>query len=262
MNNSVRDKTLEDNDVVDNVMDKYQKTIELPSRGYLGGPKEIVIRAMTAAEEKILFSSKDWSFIRKIVLACTVSPKDIDIYQLLPEDLVYVLYRIRELTFGPEYLQPIRCSHCNTKQNAVINIANFEYTTLPEDVDSKLSIELPISNLKATLKLLSKGEIDDLDRETQKIIQRENIQDPDGYSFIKRLMAQTEILGKDFNSDLEKYSYFLKMHAMDINRIRNTIDSIVFGINTNTIIKCENKNCGVDIEVNGTVCPEFFRPTM
>lgn len=248
--------------VVDDRIDEFQEEIELPSNGFLGGPTKVVIRAMTTAEEKILYSARDYSFIKKICRACTVSPK-LDTNKITPNDLSYMLYQIRKITFGPTYLQPIKCPHCGARQDAVIDIAKFDYTLLDKDsIENKLFIELPISKAKVHLKLLSQDEIDSVEDKAQRLYNENKIQDLDGYVFIQKLCAMIDYIeGVEFEKDSDKVAYVNKMHAADTNAIRNSLNSIDYGLKTNIEVVCENKDCEREIEVLGTVCPEFFRPS-
>ena len=247
-----------------NISDKYTKEIELPSRGYLGGPKKVTIRAMTTAEEKILNTIRDNSFAKKICKACTVSPKELDTNKLLPKDLAFMLFQIREVTYGPIYKQPIRCPNCGLAQNAEINIADFEYTFLDEDIDSKLVIELPISKASVSLKLLSQDATEEIEKEVRKLYNEEKISDIDS-NIVIRLIANmiVSVSGKEFEDFNQKLSYVNRLHMADYNALRNKLNSIFdsFGLNNTTKVICQNKNCEEKVEVVGTVCPEFFHPT-
>lgn len=239
---------------------RFEKEIELPSNGYLGGPKKVTIRAMTTAEEKILYSTRDFSFVKKICKACTVKPKVLDLSTVTPEDLRLMLFQIREVTFGPTYLQPIKCPNCGMVQDAEINIADFEYTLLDEDISSKLFITLPINKDQVHLRLLSQNEHDVIEDASYKLFNEGKIKDPDGYSMVKKVAAMIEsVSGVEFKNDNDKYSYVNGLHLADFNKIRNTLDSVEYGLKNVCKIKCNN--CEEEVEVNGTICPEFFRPT-
>lgn len=258
MEEKIEEKIVEEEKIV---TDHYTKEIDIPSNGYLGGPKKITIRAMTAAEEKILYSSRDYGFIKRLCKSCTISPKVLDTSKLLPQDLMFILYQLRELTYGPVYKQPVKCPYCGMKQDADINIASFEYTMLDEDIDSKLFIELPISKAKIHLRLLSQDEIDFVEQESAK--HASEISDLDGYLLLKKISLMIDsVSGIEFTDDMHKLSYVNKMHAADFNAIRNKLNSIQFGLQNNTTVICQNEKCREKLEVIGTVCPEFFRPTI
>jgi len=242
----------------------YTKEIELPSNGYLDGPKKVTIRAMTTAEEKILYSSRDFGFIKKICKACTTSPKVLDTNKLLPQDLMYMLFQIRELTFGPTYKQPIRCPHCGLQQDAEINIANFEYKLLDENVSSKLFIDLPISKANVHLRFLSQDEIDNIENEVSTLFHEGKVSDLEGTTMLRKIARMIDsVTDIEFRDENHKLSYLNKLHMADFNAIRNKLNEIAstFGLNNDITVSCENPNCAGKVEVTGTICPEFFRPT-
>lgn len=245
-------------------IDRYEKEIDVPSNGYLGGPKKITIRAMTTAEEKILYSSRDFGFIKKICKACTTVPKQLDTSLLLPQDLMFMLFQIRELTFGPVYKQPIKCPHCGMQQEADINIADFEYKILDDDISTKLFIDLPISKANVHLKFLSQDEIDNVENEVTTLFQEGKISDIEGNMLIRKIAHMIDtVTGIKFEDFNHKLSYLNKLHMADFNAIRNKLNEVAetFGLNNNVVVTCENPNCEGKVEVVGTICPEFFRPT-
>ena len=101
-------------------METLERTYKVPSAGLFGGPTEVTIRPMTTKEEKIIYSSKDASFLEKIVKSCIIQPKDINMSKFHPNDITFLLYMIRELTFGPKYKQKVQCPNCNLKQDIEI----------------------------------------------------------------------------------------------------------------------------------------------
>ena len=51
-------------------METLEKTFNVPSNGYFGGPKTITLRAMTTREEKILYTAKDFNFLERLIKSC------------------------------------------------------------------------------------------------------------------------------------------------------------------------------------------------
>ena len=111
-------------------MKTVEKTFQLPSNGLFGGPKEITLRAMTTKEEKILMTSRDFSVFERLVKSCCVEPKDLDIGLLHQNDIMYLIYALRELTFGTTYNQEIKCPECGAKQEIEVDISEMEVNIL------------------------------------------------------------------------------------------------------------------------------------
>ena len=145
-------------------METFEKTFKLPSAGVFGGPAEVTVRPMTTKEEKIIYTSRDGSFLEKIVKSCIVEPKDISMDLLHPNDISYLLYMIREMTFGPTYRQTTVCPNCGLKQEVIVDITEMTYEILDTNtIDEKLKVKLPICGDTLQLKLVSQGEFNEID---------------------------------------------------------------------------------------------------
>lgn len=242
-------------------MKTIEKTYQLPSNGFFGGPKEITLRAMTTKEEKIIMTSKDFSVFGRLVKSCCVEPSDLDIGLLHQNDIMYLTYALRELTFGNTYIQEVICPLCGFKQEIEVDISEMEVNILDtESMDSRLTVKLPENKDTLQLKLLSSGDISRLDKQIKQKVNKGKIQDPDAYEFLIKLMETiVNRNGEDFESIDEKRNYTDNLHMKDLVAIQNCLSEIEFGIDPAIIREC--RKCGEDMEVNGLICPEFFRPS-
>lgn len=242
-------------------MNSFEKTYQLPSNGFFGGPKEITLRAMTTKEEKILLTARDFSMFDRIVKSCCVSPKDLDMGLLHQNDIMYLVYALRELTFGNTYIQDIKCPECGFNQEAEIDIADMEVNILDTDnMDERLTVKLPVSGDTLQLRLLSSGDIKTINSQIKQKVAKGKIQDPDSYEFLVKL-SETIVNknGEEFESNEEKRHYADNLNLRDLVAIQNTLNKINFGLDNRVVITCAK--CNEDVEVNGLICPEFFRPS-
>jgi len=242
-------------------MKTIEKTFQIPSNGLFGGPKEVTLRAMTTKEEKILMSTRDLSVFDRLIKSCIVEPKDLDMGLLHQNDIMYLVYALRSITFGDKYNQEITCPECGFKQNIEVDITEMDITILDtDDIEEKLSVKLPINGDTLQLKILSSGDIRRLDKQIKMKTAKGKIQDPDSYEFLVKLM---EVIvnknGEDFESIDEKRNYVDNLHMQDLVAIQNTLKNIDFGLDPAIVRTCVR--CNEDVEVNGLICPEFFRPT-
>ena len=148
------------------------------------------------------------------------------------------------------------------QEEVEINIANFEYTILPDDIEEKLFITLPKSKIGVHLRLLSQQEIDTIENEVQSKYESGLVQDLEGTTMMKKICAMIkEFTGVEFSNDNDKFAYLQKLHLSDFNAINKAISDIKYGIDNIAEVHCTNPNCGKKVEVIGTICPEFFRPS-
>jgi len=242
-------------------METIERTYKLPSNGYFGGPKEVTIRPMSTKEEKILYASKDYGFINKIVENCVVEPKDFTLDNLHESDILFLLYMIRELTFGPTYYQSGNCPDCGFKQDIEINITDMSYNILDtEGLEEKLTVDLPVSKDTLVITLLSHKDIVEIDNYVKRLTRRGELQDPESYQYVLTFarMIQTKN-GEEFKEERAKIDYLNNLHMADFAAIKDVLSDIKIGLDLRVYYDCSN--CGGEEEVFGTICPEFFRPS-
>lgn len=134
-------------------METLEKTFNVPSNGYFGGPDKITLRAMTTKEEKILYTSRDMNFLDRLIKSCCVEPKDLDTNLLHNNDLMFLTFALRELTFGSTYEQDIVCPECGTKQKVEIDISEMDVNCLDlKDLSEKLECTLPVNRRYSSTK--------------------------------------------------------------------------------------------------------------
>lgn len=132
--------------------------IDLPSRGfyYRGIPElesgKVHIRPMTSVEEKLTdkFNQNTfYSTVDEIISKCV--KEDINIDDLTPGDRIFILLRIRALSYGSTYEVKFKCPDCEAEMPLTIDLAKFEPKYVDEEVDEPVTIVLPES--KATVKM-------------------------------------------------------------------------------------------------------------
>ena len=240
-------------------METLERTYKVPSAGLFGGPTEVTLRPMTTKEEKIIYTSRDMSFIEKIVKSCIVEPKNVDIDLLHPNDITYLLYMIRELTFGPNYKQKMQCPYCGLRQDIEIDITEMTYEILDlESLDEKLNVKLPVCGDTIQLKLLSQGDFNHIDEYIKRLVRQNKLEDPEGYKYVYRFAKMIKTINGEEKEDIkEVISYIDNLNMKDFGAIKEVLQDIPIGINTLNIRKC--RNCGEEVEVFGAAVPEFFR---
>ena len=240
-------------------METLERAYKVPSAGLFGGPTEVTLRPMTTKEEKIIYTSRDMSFIEKIVKSCIVEPKNVDIDLLHPNDITYLLYMIRELTFGPNYKQKMQCPYCGLRQDIEIDITEMTYEILDlESLDEKLNVKLPVCGDTVQLKLLSQGDFNHIDEYIKRLVRQNKLEDPEGYKYVYRFAKMIKTINGEEKEDIKEIiSYIDNLNMRDFGAIKDVLQDIPIGINTLNIRKC--RNCGEEVEVFGAAVPEFFR---
>ena len=242
-------------------MNNFEKTVQLPSNGLFGGPKEITLRAMTTKEEKILMTTRDFSLFERLIVSCCVEPKDLDIGLLHQNDIFYLIYALRNLTFGDTYEQEMECPECGVKSPIEVHISELETIILDTDkIEERMTVTLPVNNDTIALRFLSLGDIKRIDKQVKIKSQKGKLRDAETYSFITKLMETiVSRNGEDFESEADKRNYVETLHMRDINAIQKCLSDIEFGLDNTIMATCDS--CGEEVETRAIIAPEFFRPS-
>ena len=239
-------------------METLTREFELPSQGLFGGPKKVTVRPMTTIEEKMIYTARDSSFLNKIVKSCIVEPADVNLDNLHSADITYLLYMIREMTFGPNYKQVMQCPYCNLKQDIEIDITEMTTYLLDFEELAKLSeFTLPVCGDTLKIKLLSNGDIEDINKTIKRLVKDDKLQDPDGYEYTYRFAKLIETINGEEKDIKEVVSYLDNLNLRDFNEIKRALSQIRIGLDTTNVRVC--KKCGEEVEVQGVAVPEFFR---
>lgn len=246
--------------------DVFTQEIDLPSAGYFGGPSKVKIRRMTIKEEEILYLSDDNpTYLDDLALSCIVSPKNISLDVLHPNDILYILYAIRNISFENTYQQRSICPACGQSHNETIDITKLPLNTLDKNtVDVLKEVTLPDCNKTVTLNIMTEGQLLALDDRIKAEIRKNkitNIKQAKLYEFRARREASITALDGELFADIaSKRNFINSLSSRDYNRIVNASASIreSFGLDRTFEVKCPF--CSRLYESEATIVPEFFRP--
>ena len=239
-------------------METLTREFELPSNGIYDGPTKVTVRPMTTKEEKMIYTARDASFLDNIVKSCIVEPADINMDLLLPADTTYLLYMIREMTFGPDYKQSMICPYCNHKQEVDIDITEMTFYMLDiEALKEKCTIKLPMCGDTLKIKLLTNGDLKEINKTIKQLTKANKLQDPEGYEYTYRFAKLIETINGEEKDIKEIITYLDNLILRDFDEIKKTLADIRIGLDTTNSRVC--KKCGEEVEVQGVATPEFFR---
>jgi hypothetical protein len=152
------------------------ETIDLPSKG-LFYPKDsplssgqIDIKYMTAKEEDILTSSNliQKGIVLDKLMDSLIVTKGVKSSDLLTGDLNAVMVACRILGYGKDYSVSLRCPSCGNEVDQTVDLTELTTKNAPDvSTDNKFTIVLPISKAEVELKLLTRADELDIDKETK-----------------------------------------------------------------------------------------------
>lgn len=238
----------------------YETTITLPSKGllYKDIPAQLTIRAITTAEEKMIFGSTSANSIERMMKACIVEPKNIDLKELLPCDEEYIMLKLRAHTYGSNYRIKTRCPHCSEEQEVEMNLDELPVMYLDDNFQEPFSFTLPVCGKEVEVRLLRNKDYEIARNQAKKIAKKAHLNAKELSYSIRMAKHIVKIDGEEV--DEGKAQQFVNtLHGQDSAYFWYKIDeSFQCGVDTDVEHTCVN--CGEDIEVPFQMSSEFFRP--
>lgn len=241
------------------------ESIELPSRGifYDGtdGPQDGILRVrpMTGEEEEVLATQR---FIQKgqaigILLGnCIDGVYNTD--KFLNKDREYLMIYLRGISYSPEYDVEVRCPECNKRFNTTVDLNELYVESCPDTFNiSSLKGVLPTTNYKFSYRLPTGKDENELkvhrDRRSKEF---DTSSSTDDTLLFWLVLLINEIEGLTNKQELRVLLKALPIS--DINHLRDTINDIPFGVDTEIDMVCPS--CMMDFNVALPFETSFFFP--
>lgn len=243
-----------------------QETFTLPSNGRLYAgmniPAEVKLRAMSTLDEKIrLASNNPFKTTPALVKNCIVGA-DFDTEDLKLFDLYFLMFKLREITYGSDYKVTVNCEHCNASNKVTVNLSELEVTSLDENDTEPFTITLPKSGDQLACKYLSCKDLNRLQNEVERIKLKDPTADESDVNFIPALCSRIVTINGEEWPAPKLTNYMQNMHAVDYNYFNKKYLSITNkpGINLNWVDTCEK--CGMPLIFEVPILSEFFSPSI
>ena len=214
----VNEEKLDINGIVDGLLSELPTnsdvSIELPSGGICK------IRPITFEEEKqmIAVSKKGQDPSYLLIDRCV---SDIDKSDILIIDKIYILFKLRELSFGSMYKFLVACPSCKNQSEISIDINEMPVYSV-EDTDKIAEVELPMC--KKTVK-----------------VRRASVKDEALVSDSYKMMDNLWRFVEDFGGREEKaviQAVISKLPAGDVNKIISVVMCQGYGLSTEIMFGC------------------------
>lgn len=247
----------------------FTQEITLPSLGLLNPeiPEgKLIQRCMMVADQKFLAGSNQTpgSAINQIIQRTITEPEAFDVSKLTLPDTLYLLFKLRVLSYGKDYKFRTKCPECGQKIDVTIDMAELPVKTLSEDYAANLVVTLPHRGDTVYTKLTTNQDTEELNKELKRR-KRRNPDDESEYilrivnSIEKIELADTNKDGKKIlTSFLDIERYVAALTDLDASTIISARDSVEYGILP--VVEYVCPECGEYIDVNVNFSSEFFRP--
>lgn len=130
-----------------------QLEVDIPSKGkFYKSAKRIFVTPLLFEDEQRILMSKDRNIdpVNEILSKCV---QGIDVADLLEMDKVYLLLKVKEASYGPEYKFSMMCPACLTNCNVSIDVSKqVQIKYVPDDLEDPREVELPVLKVKAKVR--------------------------------------------------------------------------------------------------------------
>jgi len=231
-------------DILGSVPEEVAIEADLPSRSLfytLDDPsRPVEIRPMTFEDERGLASmgaNKSMKALDYLISRCTsnISPS-----QLLEMDKMYILIKIREISYGESFNADVKCSHCQDAQSISIDISKLQVNKIPEDFKDPREIHLPVCDKKALVRFPRSSEMEHIST-PEKVTS--NL-----WRFVKSINGCGD---KKVISDVLK-----KLPLRDMHSILSGINQSEYGVQTKFAYLCDA--CGGKTQMEVPFNETFF----
>lgn len=245
--------------------------LELPSKGILYDAKNpmssgfVHIRPWLTAEEKLIdkFNRNNYYSILKRLVESAVEEK-VDAGEMSLGDFFYILYWIRQITYGSAYSTNIICPHCGLDVVTEIDMSDFDVTYLPDDIKEPIEMEMPISKIKCKLRLPRIKDIIEATESTHSVAKKMGVNISPELFKTARCVNEMVLNNKeqDILTDKDDFVYMLntiwpRISAADYNAVKERINDYEHGYIGTTFTKCPK--CENLIEQAAMLSFSFFR---
>ena len=231
---AAKKKTVDEmvDDILADVPYNATNTVTLPSGGVA------TIRPITFEEEKQILSLSKKGVDPSLVLLDNCV-EDIDKSDILLVDKIYLLFKLRELSFGSVYKFVVGCPSCHQENRIAVDLNAMPVVSM-DDLGREVDIDLPMCKKPAVVKLASVND--------EKYISDTELLMDNLWRFV------ASINGVDNDMVIQKV--IKKLPAGDINTMISTIMCEGYGLTTEIRVQCSN--CGHESVMELPLNKNFF----
>ena len=244
---------------------RIAETFTLPSKGMIYEESvnpDIVLGCMKTKHEMMRLSATDSNnkIMADIIDDCIDGDIGISSYDMCLGDYQYLLFKLRTITFGPEYDMGGTCPYCMGENYVTVNLDELEVNGYDDSIADLLQVKLPVTNSVVTLTLQTPRMLDRIKRLTKDRMRRvkNNTENP---MLLYTITTSIEDVDGEVMSPIALEEWVKDLPMGDTNTLLNKINELNSKIGLQTDIEDVCINCGRYYKIPFQVTGEFFRPS-
>ena len=242
--------------------------VNLPSGGKIYGQNvdpHIELRSMTTAEEMKRLSqsgSGTYKTMCNIIDDCMVNNPGISSYDMCLGDYIFLLYKLRIVTYGSTYRITSTCPFCGCNNVSEFSLDDLTVMPFDEETNNKFKeFELPVSKKVVTLNYQTPSMFDSVSEQVKEFRSKTKGKQPDP-TLIYTIKSLIDTVDGKKPNPLNIDNWIKNLPMLDTNTILNYADRLNNSIGIDTAIQNECDICGLTYDLNLSITNEFFRPAL
>ncbi len=228
-------------DILTNVPTNTALEVDLPSecRVYdLEDPgMPITVRPMTFDDEKAIVGAKKNDDPVNIVLQRCVT--NIKVMDLLPMDKLYLIMKLREISYGDDYKTLLLCQECGSENPTTVKLSDLNVNPVPDDFEDPITITLPVANKEAK-------------------VRQPRVRDEKFFSNPEKALDELWRFVVEIDGHSDKSIVAAVMDKLPLKDMRTILNSIKSDYGVDTKVKFACKDCGGVSVVDLPIDASFF----
>ena len=250
--------------------EKYtiSETFTLPSLGKIYDEPinpEIELRSMTTRDEmrRTAPSENMYKPLCDMIEGCIVGKKPkVHVYDMCLGDFIFLLHKLRIVTYGSEYRLKVRCPNCGKFVSGVTDLNNETLQEWDDAILDNLTITLPKSGHKVKMHYTTPRMLDEIQAEKARRLKKATDEVDIDIALPLTVQALIDTVDGEQLSPAKKEKFVNDLLCYDLKFLLAKSEAVneKIGFEPDLVVKCSS--CGYDIVTSFRLESEFFNPSL
>ena len=247
-------------------MTTIKEDFKLPSEGKIYSKPidpNVTLRAMTVEDEmKRLSPSKNpYKNMSEMIESCLENKLAIPVYNLCLGDYIYLLHKLRTVTYGSKYHTRFQCPICGKSEEIDIDLDKEKILKYNKSVEDLKTVILPASGHEVKLRFQTPADLDWIATRAAEIKEQNPEMKYDPYIALTIQTFIDSIDGHPVDKALI-YEQIKSLPMADANVISKKGVELNGKVGVDTIVKVHCDSCNNDVNITFPYTSEFYGPTI
>ena len=222
----------------------------------------VKVRSMTTREEMQRLNPSDRVYkpLCDVIDSCLVESPGISCYDMCLGDYIYLLHKVRIVTYGPKYKTSTVCPYCGCSHDIEISLEDLDIKTYSEDILKYLEIDLPQTKHHVVIKPQTPRMLDEIELRAKE--QKKKNSKGGDYSFLLYIQAMIDTIDGIKPNIIQLEDFVSSLPMLDAQYILRYSEKFNEELGVDTRVQDTCDICKLEFVSSFRITQEFFRPTL